>query len=548
MKKYLAVVLVLMIMFLTISSCFALVIEEMNEEVSEKEKNELIEFIKQYNELILLGYMCEGSFEYDDSVAYGLSEDYLPSKIDRTEVVTDYRFIDQRYPFEISEYINQRYDIFSNVGYLVTDERFNSYEDLFALIYHVFHEWEDIYNPYRPYNSRCMNVYFEFFGNDPFFQKKGVTDDDYELKSTFLSSFRVDDDGKMYTAKPINSYATLYYRYIDIGSIEICADFEYLYVFARGSSEFRDGKVSEPDSDVRMKILRKRTDMDNSFIIESINAKRDHTEYPDLSVMSGNELAHYMIEQYNALNRELLNVDKSKMYKFDDLNVKVLGLESNNYYKVESDIFRSIVDVYDWVNELFYYGEDHFYNLYLGGGFYQLMEAEGYQTNVWAIHFPYLADSEYGLFLSETALEHGFLEIPISDSFNNYTKNSNPFDCKIEYKVFFDKEEGKLDSLRFNVLIPREITRYFCWSADTWMTCITNHFTYQAQYCILDREEQKWVEDNVGQNRRYDVYLPFDYAKKIDSIFGGGLNYGNFSELYYKLIDTKYTFPIINTK
>ena len=78
-----------------------------------------------------------------------------------------------------------------------------------------------------------MDVYYEFFGNDPLFQD-WVFDNygESNYSAVLAPSFKVDNDGNMYTAKPINDYATLYYRYIDIESVEIGADHNFYYIFA----------------------------------------------------------------------------------------------------------------------------------------------------------------------------------------------------------------------------------------------------------------------------------------------------------------------------
>ena len=539
MKKFLALIFVVLLLFLTVSPTFALSIDHLNVEVTESEKEEIIEFLKKYNELILLGYMCEGSFEYDDSVMYGTSEEI--------NIESD------MFPDNVNEYISKRYEQYSNVGYLVTDERFNSYEELYDLVYEVFLERYS----YTRFHEKCRDVYYEFFGNDPLFQD-WVSDNygESNYSAVLAPSFKVDNDGNMYTAKPINDYATLYYRYIDIESVEIGADHNFYYIFARGSSEFKNGKVSEPDSDVRMMITKKSSDPETPepykmFTIQSIYAKRDHIQSQDISKLTEEEMVNYCIERYDTINSELLKVDRGKIYKLDNLNTRILGEDNNNYYKIESDIFRSIVDVYDWLKSL-KENTREFYNLYLTGGYFELRNERGIGTDDWAIHFPYLADTEYGLFLSETALEQGFLELPLSDeiketpkmskkSYFTFSLSSGKYYGDYYFDLFSAKETGKITNLQFIAHTHSEVLSdaYFDWSADTWLRYKIrsndgDDYTYDNYR--YDRDQEKWVPTLLESEKPYEICLYLQHENVNAKFFG-------FNLFEYGIYDTEYVLP-----
>ena len=306
---------------------------DMSDEVSTEESNTVVEvtdeaviaeikaLLEKYNEYVLIVNMCEGSLKYEgEAIDYTISYEHW-FNIDITK---------------------ENYDalpsppILDFNGYKIVDERFSDIDSFQKLLEGIYiSELAEMY--YRSEFAFCWE------------DKDSPFDHKYDSFSRYprFNFF----DGYNYSTLKFTDNATLRKRYIDIDSIAVFEGSKGYVVTARGSSLFKDGKVQDADSDVKFLI----TDENGALKISEFEAKRDHIT--DEKTSSAQEKLENFFKEFGSITSLIresdevtLNTDSDPSYLYY-FYIRDDNIEA---YLTEDDIFKSIVDVYDWVNSFYY--------------------------------------------------------------------------------------------------------------------------------------------------------------------------------------------------
>ena len=180
---------------------------------------EIKALLEKYNEYVLIVNMCDGAIEYDNTfevldfpILDWFDYDFTLPDEDRTAPIPRTHFY----------------------GRKITDSKYRYLNDLKNLLDGIYtKELSDIY-----YRSEFAYSYVEA---------------EYGIKNTGFSNYPpyLNVGDMFYATMSFTDFAILSKRHINIDTIKVFeCELGYI-VTARGSSEFRDGVVCAPDSDVK---------------------------------------------------------------------------------------------------------------------------------------------------------------------------------------------------------------------------------------------------------------------------------------------------------
>ena len=316
MKKYLSIFLILLFLVGVVSPTFAV-----GDAVTDEVKAEIEELLGRYNEYVLIVNMCDGSLEYDDTDT--VAELKFP--------VLDWFDSDFTLPDDGETAPTPRSRFY---GRKITDSRYSSLDDLINLLDSIYtKELSDIY--YRSEFAYSFEV------------------SDYGSKFTGFCNYPpyIDIDDMLYTTTSFTDFAILSKRYIDIDTVEVVKSELGYIVTARGSSEFRDGAVSEPDSDVKFLFIEE----ENGLRISRMEALRDHVVTSDADSNDVEKLK-LLFEHYAELLASPSHYNNDKLYILSILSEQAFSNDSKvnvNAFKSEHDQIRNLADIYDLSNLIF---------------------------------------------------------------------------------------------------------------------------------------------------------------------------------------------------
>ena len=275
--------------------------------------SEIKALLGKYNEYVLIVNMCEGSLEYDNMfevldfpILDWFDYDFTLPDEDRTAPIPRTHFY----------------------GRKITDSKYRYLNDLKNLLDGIYtKELSDIY-----YRSEFAYSYVEA---------------EYGIKNTGFSNYPpyLNVGDMFYATMPFTDFAILSKRHINIDTIKVFeCELGYI-VTARGSSEFRDGVVCAPDSDVKFLFVEE----ENGLRISRMEAIRDHVIKTD-SAVDDMEKLKLLFEQYGELFTSHKQCNKENVHKISFLSEFSLGTDSKltaSVYKSEHERIKNLSDIYD---------------------------------------------------------------------------------------------------------------------------------------------------------------------------------------------------------
>ena len=212
MKKYLSILILLVLFVCAFSPCVTnrVVATEPSVDIV----NEIKDVLDLYNQFVLVFHECDGGYEYSKGIQYELGNNYKS-----ISTLSDTVLWFNNVPF-----------------YRVTDERFNSTQKFNTILSKVF-------------NEKLSSFFFDILFSANYSEHTGDRDT-YYFYEVYGQKY-IECDGFMYCYTP-KSDISIWLRYIDISTIRIAEENDRYYVTAKGASEYRDSKVQENDSVVKM--------------------------------------------------------------------------------------------------------------------------------------------------------------------------------------------------------------------------------------------------------------------------------------------------------
>lgn len=419
MKK-IAMILIIFLSIISIQSS-ALSNDSHNENsqiVEDKAVNSVKEILTKYNEYVLLSNRCTGSLEVDTSVLYPAERGKY------SELVFYWDELVEKYPDIVKmENYSLNYDEYDLKNlipprYKVIDSKYKSIDDIHNLLDSIFTEKlvhlrlaADIIN--------TSDVPYVGIYDWTFYSKFEKTGKFYDV------------DGELYTTWEDQNFKILTLRYIDIESINVLEVENGYVVSARGSSEYRDGKVSKPDSDVKFYFEI----VGDELRISAIDFKRDHIKDNETQIGDIYDQINALYELQNDVVFNSLDYDPNTMYIMATRNSYFANpdhLKKNtSVYRFEHERFMNLADLYDWAYDVYSpLKAELFYSIYFDSGYYspsgQTLSSGRFKNN------------EYGLFVEDFTKIHHYGEII---TFNKHFDFDDFEMIETDNRVFFYKKD-----------------------------------------------------------------------------------------------------------
>lgn len=277
--------------------------------------NEIKDVLELYNQFVLVFHECDGGYEYSKGIQYELDYSYI-----KTSTLSDTVLWFNNVPF-----------------YRVTDERFNSTQKFKTFLSKVF-------------NEKLSSFFFDILFSANYSVHTGDSDK-YYFYEVYGQKY-IECDGFMYCYTP-KSDISIWLRYIDIDTISVIEENDRYYVTARGASEYRDSKVQENDSVVKMIF----DDIDGKLrISEVITVKESNVCNTDTSEAIAKDLVEWYIDYWRLVEcecdvGEILYICIFEEPSFRDKAIMIGGYELSGIdggKAVTTEKIKSTVDLFDF--------------------------------------------------------------------------------------------------------------------------------------------------------------------------------------------------------